>query len=58
MTRVDIISLWGMVTGSAEPDDGKPKNIMELNQLLMSFDCLKEIFLLQMANRSPFRRGL
>jgi hypothetical protein len=31
-----------MVTGSAELDDGKSKNIMGLNQSLMSLDCLQE----------------
>jgi hypothetical protein len=34
--------LWGMVTDSAERDDGKPKNIMKLNQSLMGLDYFEE----------------
>jgi hypothetical protein len=30
------------VTGSAELDDRKSKNIIELNQSLMSLDCFQE----------------
>jgi len=29
-----LMRLWGMVTSSAEPDDGKPKNIMGLKPII------------------------
>jgi hypothetical protein len=39
--RHHLMRLWGMVRGSAEPDDGIQK-IMKLNQSLMRLDCFEE----------------